>query len=68
VPNSVCRYTGYSCHTRFYDLGKPVPRCPKCGADQRDADESAAAVPTASRRRQSAGPDAAPEEVAEIEG
>ncbi len=33
------KYTCYSCHTKFYDLGKPVPTCPKCGADQRDAEE-----------------------------
>lgn len=34
------KYTCYSCHTKFYDLNKPVPTCPKCGADQRDADET----------------------------
>lgn len=34
------KYTCYSCHTKFYDLGKPEPLCPKCGADQRDADET----------------------------
>lgn len=34
------KFTCYSCHTKFYDLGKPVPTCPKCGADQRDADEA----------------------------
>lgn len=34
------KYTCYSCHTKFYDLGKPVPLCPKCGADQREADEA----------------------------
>lgn len=34
------KFTCYSCHTKFYDLGKPVPTCPKCGADQRDADET----------------------------
>jgi uncharacterized protein (TIGR02300 family) len=33
------KYTCYSCHTKFYDLGKPIPVCPKCGADQRDAEE-----------------------------
>lgn len=43
------KYTCYSCHTKFYDLGKPVPLCPKCGADQRDADE--APVYTTSRSR-----------------
>ena len=34
------KYTCYSCHTKFYDLGKPIPVCPKCGADQRDAEEA----------------------------
>jgi len=43
------KYTCYSCHTKFYDLGKPVPTCPKCGADQRDADE-APSVPTSRSR------------------
>lgn len=31
------RYACYSCGTKFYDLGKPVPSCPDCGADQREA-------------------------------
>lgn len=45
MPDLGRKYTCYSCHTKFYDLGKPVPLCPKCGADQRDAEE-APAVPT----------------------
>lgn len=28
------RYVCFKCSTRFYDLNKPVPICPKCGADQ----------------------------------
>ncbi len=44
------KYTCYSCHTKFYDLGKPVPLCPKCGADQRDAEEAPAYTPSRSRR------------------
>jgi len=31
------KYVCYKCGTKFYDLKKPVPTCPKCGADQRDA-------------------------------
>jgi uncharacterized protein (TIGR02300 family) len=31
------KYVCYKCGTKFYDLKKPVPACPKCGADQRDA-------------------------------
>jgi uncharacterized protein (TIGR02300 family) len=42
MPELGRKYTCYSCHTKFYDLGKPVPVCPKCGADQRDAEEAPA--------------------------
>ncbi len=42
MPELGKKYTCYSCHTKFYDLGKPVPLCPKCGADQRDAEEKPA--------------------------
>jgi uncharacterized protein (TIGR02300 family) len=27
----------FKCSTKFYDLKKPVPVCPKCGADQRES-------------------------------
>lgn len=27
----------FKCNTKFYDLKKPDPVCPKCGADQREA-------------------------------
>lgn len=40
MPSLGKKYTCYSCHTKFYDLGKPTPLCPKCGADQRDAEET----------------------------
>ena len=40
MPELGKKYTCYSCHTKFYDLGKAVPTCPKCGADQRDAEEA----------------------------
>jgi len=40
MPDLGRKYTCYSCHTKFYDLGKPEPLCPKCGADQRDADDT----------------------------
>jgi hypothetical protein len=49
MPELGKKYNCYSCHTKFYDLGKPVPLCPKCGADQRDAEE--APVTTSSRSR-----------------
>lgn len=29
------KYLCFSCKSKFYDLNKPEPLCPKCGADQR---------------------------------
>jgi hypothetical protein len=49
MPDLGRKYTCYSCHTKFYDLGKPVPLCPKCGADQRDAEEAPLYTPTRGR-------------------
>jgi uncharacterized protein (TIGR02300 family) len=43
------KFTCYKCSTRFYDLKKPDPICPKCGADQR---ESPALKPTPRRSRE----------------
>lgn len=43
------KYSCYSCHTKFYDLGKPEPICPKCGADQRES-QDAPVTTTRSRR------------------
>jgi uncharacterized protein (TIGR02300 family) len=31
------KYTCFKCGTKFYDMKKPEPLCPKCGADQRQA-------------------------------
>ncbi len=50
MPELGKKYTCYSCHTKFYDLGKPEPLCPKCGADQRDADETPVYTAPRSRR------------------
>ncbi len=42
----------YNCGTKFYDLGKSAPLCPKCGADQRDSTNAdSPAVSQASRRK-----------------
>jgi hypothetical protein len=54
MPDLGRKYTCYSCHTKFYDLGKPVPLCPKCGADQRDAEDTP--VVTTPRRGRVAPP------------
>lgn len=42
------KYVCYKCSTKFYDLKKPDPLCPKCGADQR---ESPALKPAPEGRR-----------------
>lgn len=31
------KFTCFKCGTKFYDLKKPEPVCPKCGADQRES-------------------------------
>ncbi len=31
------KWSCYSCQAKFYDLQKPDPKCPKCGADQRQS-------------------------------
>lgn len=31
------KWVCYSCQAKFYDLQKPDPHCPKCGADQRQS-------------------------------
>lgn len=41
------KHVCYKCSTKFYDLKKPDPKCPKCGADQR---ESPANRPSEPRR------------------
>jgi hypothetical protein len=50
MPSLGKKYSCYSCHTKFYDLGKPVPTCPKCGADQRDAEDTPVVTSTRGRR------------------
>lgn len=30
------KFTCWKCSTKFYDLNKPSPKCPKCGADPED--------------------------------
>lgn len=42
------KYVCYKCGTKFYDMKKPDPICPKCGADQR---ESPANRPVSEGRR-----------------
>jgi len=31
------KFTCFKCSTKFYDMKKPDPLCPKCGSDQRES-------------------------------
>jgi uncharacterized protein (TIGR02300 family) len=55
------KHTCWKCGTKFYDLKKPDPSCPKCGSDPREAPAQKPA-PAAERRRAKEEP---VEEVAE---
>jgi hypothetical protein len=43
------KYVCFKCSTKFYDLKKPDPLCPKCRADQRDSPALKAPEPRKSR-------------------
>ncbi len=45
------KHTCFKCGTKFYDMKKPEPICPKCGADQR---QSPASKPSAAAERRRA--------------
>ena len=69
------RWECYSCGSKFYDLGRPEPTCPKCGADQRDKprEKPSAPTPQPERPRRAAVPmgsllDEDEEPVEEFEG
>lgn len=42
------KFVCFKCGTKFYDMKKPDPICPKCGSDQR---ESPALKPASEGRR-----------------
>jgi hypothetical protein len=39
------RWECFRCGAKFYDLNRPEPTCPKCGADQRDKPREKAPAP-----------------------
>jgi uncharacterized protein (TIGR02300 family) len=63
------KYTCFKCATKFYDLKKPAPVCPKCGTDQREAPVPKVASTRAARAAAAAREEAvaAEEEEAEAE-
>ena len=54
----------WKCSTKYYDLKKVEPVCPKCGADPRQA--PVVKAPTAAERRKAAVKAAPVEEVPEV--
>jgi uncharacterized protein (TIGR02300 family) len=54
------KHTCFKCGTKFYDMKKPAPICPKCGADQRDSPAVKAPPPAEKRARAAARPAPAP--------
>jgi uncharacterized protein (TIGR02300 family) len=49
------KFDCFNCGTKFYDLGKPEPICPKCGANQKDSGQAESPLAgQASRRRRKA--------------
>ena len=57
------KHTCFKCGTKFYDMKKPEPICPKCGADQRQS--PAVKAPSEKRARPAARPPP-PEPEAEV--
>ena len=60
------KHVCFKCGTKFYDLKKPGPICPKCGADQRDA--PVVKPITAAQRRALAAEAARQDEEPEVPG
>jgi len=52
----------FKCGTKFYDLHKPDPLCPKCGANQRESPALKAPTPS-ERRARARAPEPKPAEV-----
>jgi len=48
------RYACWQCGTKFYDLNKPNPACPRCGADPREAPKEQTPAVAESRPRKEA--------------
>jgi uncharacterized protein (TIGR02300 family) len=51
MPELGTKYECFNCGVKFYDLGKPEPTCPKCGANQKEAGAKERAAETAATRR-----------------
>lgn len=60
------KHTCFKCQTRFYDLKKVEPICPKCGADQRQSPVNKP-PPAEKRSRAPAKPAIVAPEIDEVE-
>lgn len=54
MPDLGTKYECSNCGTKFYDLGKPEPICPKCGTLYVAGDDSSAAATKAAKKRRKA--------------
>jgi hypothetical protein len=62
MPELGKKYECAECGTKFYDLGKAEPICPKCGTNQRGLQEPPKTAAPAPRPRPVAAPVAPPVE------
>ncbi|HVQ54702.1 MAG TPA: FYDLN acid domain-containing protein [Thermoanaerobaculia bacterium] len=62
MPDLGKKYECFHCHTKFYNLGKPDPICPKCGANQKNAKADDAPPPAPRPPRRSAMLETIPDE------
>ena len=61
------KHTCWKCGTKFYDLKKSDPVCPKCSADPRDAPVVRSSPPADRRRSKEAPTDEVAEKLEETE-
>jgi len=55
MPELGTKHECFSCHAKFYDLGRSEAICPRCGANQKDAknlDHANEATPSKRRRKE----------------
>ncbi|MDH4183143.1 MAG: FYDLN acid domain-containing protein [Nitrospinota bacterium] len=57
-PKYGLRYSCFQCGTKFFDMNKPKPLCPKCGADQKKAPKK-----PASRQKHVVAPEEFPDAI-----
>jgi len=55
-PKFGLKFECFQCQAKFYDLNKPEPLCPKCGADQRDRPRMVIGRPPVTARKRRARP------------